>query len=363
MYSRNFFLTVTLLFIPCFLGLFNSHTLQAVDQKQRYKKIVKIESRQRPVIPDKGRVRMTHIRDARGDIVGIEYFRNHQRYVNIGDKEFPVVDVNHILVSSDRQVILKYGQAGEIHTEYKTDLYWYNADGKLVNKIAGKYGYLRVAMSPDGYVVICGKERDKKGTAITIFDRRGSVMTPSFPMPPPRACFGIAISKGGASVAVLTVKSSGNWDKKADLEIYTHKGRRRILANGIKYPQGLFLSRDGKYLLVPGKKKAVLADFTSRRLLWTHSRFLRMANRYAFDIDKDRNLVLLNTVSLDTKKPQKGRLALILLSLTKGMKVLEKLMPEIMIPGMPRAFIDPEGKLLIRTDRKDYRFKIEEDQK
>jgi hypothetical protein len=359
MHSRNFFLTVTLLLISCFLGFFNSHTLQAVGQKHEYKKIVKIESRQRPVIQAKGRVRMTHIRDARGDIIGMEYFRDHQRYVNIGDKEFPVVDVNHILVSSDRQVILKYGQAGDIHEEFKTDLYWYNTGGELVRKIVGKYRYLRVAMSPDGYVAVCGKERDKKGAAITIFGRKGSLMTPSVPMPPPRACFGIAISKGGGSVALITVKSSGNWDKKADLVIYTPRGERSVLERDIIYPQGLFISEDGKYLLAPGKNKVVLVDFTSRRLLWTYSRFLRMANRYAFNIDKDRNLVLLNAVSLDTKKPQKGLLTLNLLSLTKGIKVFEIVIPEIDISAIPRASIDAEGNLLVRTDRMDFRYKIE----
>ena len=337
--------------------------LVAVGQERWVMGIEQLESKDRRVLAGEKRVRMTYIRDAGGEIIGMEFFRDGQRYVNIEGKEFPVVDVAHTLVSADRKVILKYGQLGEVHLEHKTDLFWYDGDGKMVKKIVGTYRYLRVAMSVDGYVAVCGKKMDGKRNVITIFRPGGEAMTPSMPMPPPKGCLGIAVAGGGSSVALLTTTSSDDWDKRADVEVYSSRGARSVLARGIKYPQGLFLSGDGGYALAPGKNKAALVNVRTRRLVWSKSRFFRMASRYAFNVDRGRDLVMVNAVVLDPKRPDKGNLVLNLMSLSKGARVLERAMPEIDILGKPRAVFDEAGKLMIRTDRKEFRFELLEEGK
>lgn len=359
---QQFFCFSLILFI--FLWVFSFPVgLSAAGQERLSKQIEQLESKDRRVLSGEKRVRMTYIRDAGGEIIGMEYFRDGQRYVGIGGKEFPVVDVAHTLVSVDRNVILKYGQTGEVHLEHKTDLFWYKADGEMTKKIVGTYRYLRVAMSPDGYVAICGKKMGGKRNMIAMFKPGGEAMSPTLPLPPPKDCMGIALARGGSSVALLTTKASDNWDKTVDVEIYSGRGSRTVLAKGIKYPQGLFLSEDGNYVLVPGKNKAALVNLDARRLMWTQSRFFRMANPYAFNVDRGRNLVMVNSVVLDREKPEKGNLLLNLVSLSKGTTVLEKLMPEISIEGKPRSVFDEEGKLLIRTDSKEFRFELLEKRK
>ncbi len=199
-----------LLFICVWVFYFPAD-LSAAGQERAVKGIEQLESMERDVICGKDRVRMTYIRDAGGEVVGMEYFRDHQRYVNIGDKEFPVKDVAHTLVSSDRKVILKYGQEGEVHLEHETDLYWYDGDRELANKIVGNYRYLRVAMSPDGYVAVCGKKKEGKKNVMSVFKPGGEVMSPTLPLPPPKGCLGIADSIGQGHQISARVVSVGRW--------------------------------------------------------------------------------------------------------------------------------------------------------
>ena len=305
----------------------------------------------------KKRVRIMAVRDAGGEIAGMEYFIRQRRYVKMGDTEFPVADVGHTLVSADRNVILKYGDPAAGHDEFDTDLYWYDGGGRPVNKIVGAYQYLRVAMSPDGFVAVCGRTIGGKKDAIVLFKPNGDVLNPAIPFPVAKGCFRIAVATGGFVVGVLTVNRSGDWDKTADLEVYSRRGTRRVLGKGINYPQGIFLSGEGAYALVPGKNKLVLADLKRGRVLWTKRGFFRLANRYGFRADTKRRIAIVNTVTIDREKSPDGMLTLNLLSLPDGFELLKKHVPEVEIQDYPRALFDSEGNLLMRTDRKEFRIK------
>lgn len=312
----------------------------------------------------KKRVRGTAVRDGGGEIAGMEYFRQRRRYVKMGDTEFPVADVGHTLVSADRNVILKYGDPEEGHDEFATDLYWYDGGGRPVNKICGSYQYLRVAMSPDGFVAVCGREKGGEVYAITVFKPGGEIFwTSAIPRPRTKGCFRIAAATGGLSVGALFVNTHGDWDKTADLEVYSSGGERAVLAGGIEYPQGIFTSAEGSYALVPGKNKAVLVNLKARRLVWTNGEFFRMAHRYGFRADRARDAAVIHTVELDKDGAPHGILRLFVLPLSKRGDHWVKELPEVDLQGYPRSVFDSGGHLLLRTDRKTVRIKMEEDGK
>jgi len=316
-----------------------------------------LQSKELPTIQYKEHVRMKLVRNTDGAVVGREYIRKDQRYLQIGDTEFVVADVEDTLVSRDGAVILKYGQRGEIHDPSKSDFFWYNAQGQLITSVTDRFAPQTVAMSSAGHVAMCGRESKNNQQLITIFGLNGQEVAPSKPVPQSKACVNLAIDSSGQRVLFLAMDSKKSLND-ADILFVAPDGEIKTLAKNIRYPQGLFLSRDEKYVFIAGKNKALLADITVTKVLWTIPRFFRLAGKNPIDVNSTENLVVVNSVVFTKTKPTESVLQINILSLENGQVQFQKQLPNVNVLQNPRIQISSDRQINLSTDEKEFLFEL-----